>query len=154
MRILDLKLTRFQSDLALSQRGDGLFVFDPLRKKHLLLTPEEWVRQLLIRYLLREKNYPAGRLAIEQSVHTAGQTRRFDLLAYNAHGLPYLLVECKAPQVKITQKAFDQIAAYNQVVKAPYLLLTNGPETICCQMNYDATSTSYVFLDEVPAICL
>ena len=149
MLLIDLDLTRFQSRLQLSREGGQTFVFDPLRKKKLLLTPEEWIRQLLIQYLISQKGYPPGRLAAEQRLKVAGQNRRFDLLAYDKAGLPFLLAECKAPEVKINQKAFDQIAAYNYALRVPYLLLTNGPQTICCEMDYG--KSSYRFLDEIPS---
>ncbi len=150
MVFIDLELHRFQDDLLLKRQGRQVFVFDPLRKRYLLLSPEEWVRQLLIRYLLH-RAYPAGRLAVEQSLVVNGRTRRFDLLAYNAQGQPFLLVECKAPEVNISQKAMDQIAAYNHALKAPYLLLTNGRQTLCCAMTYEENATSLIFLDSIPA---
>jgi len=117
----------------------------------LLLTPEEWIRQLLIRYLVSQKGYSYGRLATEQVLKVAGQKRRFDLLAYDRRGLPFLLAECKAPEVKLNQKAFDQIAAYNYALRVPYLLLSNGPQTICCEMDYqNDEGRSYRFLEEIP----
>ncbi len=150
MMFIDLELTRFQAELSLRRQADRAFVFDPLRKRYLLLSPEEWVRQLLIRYLLH-RTYPAGRLAVEQGLSIHGRMRRFDLLAYDAFGRPFLLAECKAPEVKITQKTMDQIAAYNQALKAPYLLLTNGLQTLCCAVIYGEENTSLIFLDHVPA---
>ncbi len=152
MLTINLNLPHFQSELQLSREGGQVYVFDPLRKKKLLLTPEEWIRQLLIRYLVIQKGYAFGRLAAEQRLKVAGQSRRFDLLAYDSHGLPFLLAECKAPEVKINQKAFDQIAAYNHALRVPYLLLTNGPQTICCEMEYEGdTYRGYRFLEEIPA---
>ena len=97
-------------------------IFDQLRKKYVVLTPEEWVRQHFISYLLSEKKYPASLIAIEKEMKINGLKKRTDILIFNKQGLPYIIVECKAPSVPITQTTFDQIARYNLKLNASFLL--------------------------------
>lgn len=123
-------------------------VFDLLRKKWLVLTPEEEVRQKMILYLLNEKGYPAGRLASEYSLKVNELKRRADIVAFDSFGHPLLIVECKAPKVKITQKVFDQIARYNLSLRVDYLIVTNGAENYCCMMDFQ--NEQYRFLEEIP----
>lgn len=123
-------------------------VLDILRKKWVVLTPEEEVRQRFVHYLMDEKKFPAGLLAIEYSLKVNSLSRRADLVAFNSFGHPILMVECKAPSVKITQNVFDQIARYNLSMKVDYLILTNGLEHFCCQMDFK--KQQYYFLDEIP----
>lgn len=126
-----------------------LFIFDTLRKRKLLLTPEEWVRQHVLRYLTEEKQYPPGLISAESGLKVNRLNRRYDALVYNRNGEPVLLIECKAPGVRIDQKVFDQIVAYNQSVHAPYLYVTNGLKHFCCRL--DARGKKYLFLEEIPA---
>ena len=123
-------------------------VLDILRKKWVVLTPEEEVRQRFVHYLMDEKKFPAGLLAIEYSLKVNSLSRRADLVAFNSFGHPILMVECKAPSVKITQNVFDQIARYNLSMKVDYLILTNGLEHFCCQMDFK--KQQYYFLEEIP----
>ena len=124
-------------------------VFDAVRKKYLVLTPEEWVRQHFIYYLNKEKNYPLGLMGVEQMVKYNGMQTRADIVLYTSEGKPNMIVECKAPNVKITQDAFNQIAKYNFKLKVPFLVVTNGMQHFCCRMDYENNSIS--FLEEVPA---
>jgi type I site-specific restriction endonuclease len=124
-------------------------VFDQVRKRYLILTPEEWVRQHFIHYLNQEKNYPLGLMGVEQMVKYNGMQTRADIILYTAEGKPNMIVECKAPNVKIMQDAFNQIAKYNFKLKVKYLVLTNGIQHFCCRMDYENNSIS--FLEEVPA---
>lgn len=101
-------------------------IFDELRKKFLSLTPEEWVRQNIIQYLIQDKQFPPGLISIEAEINVNSLRRRYDGLVFSRNNMPLLLIECKAPSIKITQKVFDQIFAYNTQVVAPYLLITNG----------------------------
>lgn len=123
-------------------------VLDILRKKWVVLTPEEEVRQRFVHYLMDEKKFPAGLLAIEYSLKVNSLSRRADVVAFNSFGHPILMVECKAPSVKITQNVFDQIARYNLSMKVDYLILTNGLEHFCCQMDFK--NQQYYFLEEIP----
>jgi type I site-specific restriction endonuclease len=124
-------------------------VFDQVRKKYLVLTPEEWVRQHFIHYLNQEKNYPLGLMGVEQMVKYNGMQTRADIVLYTTEGKPNMIVECKAPNVKITQDAFNQIAKYNFKLQVPFLVVTNGMKHYCCRMEYD--SNEIKFLEEIPA---
>ena len=124
-------------------------VFDAVRKKYLVLTPEEWVRQHFIHYLNKEKNYPLGLMGVEQMVKYNGMQTRADIVLYTADGKPNVIVECKAPNVKITQDAFNQIAKYNFKLKVEFLVVTNGMQHFCCKMDYE--NNKITFLEEVPA---
>ena len=123
-------------------------VFDEVRKKYLVLTPEEWVRQHFIHYLNKEKKYPFGLMGVEQMVKYNGISTRADIVVYNKEGKPILIVECKAPKVKITQEAFNQIAKYNFKLRVKNLVVTNGLQHFCCEMNYE--NNKITFLKEIP----
>ena len=123
-------------------------VFDQVRKKYLVLTPEEWVRQHFIHYLNQEKNYPLGLMEVEKMVKYNGMQTRADIVLYAADGNPNMIVECKAPNVKITQDAFSQIAKYNFKLQVPFLVVTNGIQHFCCQMDYE--NNSIKFIEEIP----
>ena len=124
-------------------------IFDIVRKKYLLLTPEEWVRQNFIHYLNKEKKYPLGLMGVEQMVKYNSLKTRADIVIYNLEGKPNVIVECKAPEVKITQDTFNQIAKYNSQLKVKYLIVTNGMKHFCCQMDYE--NNKITFLEDVPA---
>ena len=124
-------------------------VFDVVRKKYFKLTPEEWVRQNFIHYLNIEKNYPMGLMGVEKMIKYNNLQTRADIILYNKAGTPTMIVECKAHNVKITQDSFNQIAKYNFKLKVQYLVLTNGIQHFCCQMNYE--NNTNCFLKEVPA---
>ncbi len=132
----------------LKQEKDKTYVFDAIRKKYVLLTPEEWVRQHIIQFVIQEKKYPASLVAVEIGLKYNQLQKRADVLVYNNSGVPLLLIECKAPEVKITQEVFHQIALYNMTYKVAYLLVTNGLEHYCCVMDY--TNNTYQFLQDIP----
>ncbi|HKJ40959.1 MAG TPA: type I restriction enzyme HsdR N-terminal domain-containing protein [Sunxiuqinia sp.] len=123
-------------------------IFDEIRRKFVALTPEEWVRQHFVRFLVKEKKYPASLMAIETGLKINRNQFRADLLVYDRKGNPLLLVEFKAPSVKITQQTFDQITRYNMTYKVPYLIVSNGMEHYCCSV--DLEKQSYAFLKEIP----
>ena len=127
---------------------DKTFIFDEIRKKFLLLTPEEWVRQNFIKYLIHEKGFPSSLMAIESGLKINKNIFRADLLVYNKKGIPILVVEFKAPEIKITQKAFDQIARYNIKFRAGYLIVSNGLKHYCCLLN--KKEGVYSFLKNIP----
>jgi len=101
-------------------------IFDEIRKKFIILTPEEWVRQHVVQFLLEQKKYPKCLINVEKVLHVNGLRKRYDVVAFNNDGTINVLIECKAPEVKITQDTFDQIARYNMTMKAQFLMVTNG----------------------------
>ena len=130
------------------ENGTRTEIFDVFRKNYVVLTPEEWVRQNFLQYMIIEKKYPASLIIVEAGLKYNQLTKRADIVAYNKEGKPLLIVECKAPEVKITQDVFDQIARYNTTFKVKYLIVTNGINHFCCEMNYE--DNSYVYLKDVP----
>jgi hypothetical protein len=123
-------------------------IFDAIRKKFIILTPEEWVRQHTVRFLLEEKSYPKSYLNVEKILKINDLNKRYDIVVFQPNGTIFLLVECKAPEVNITQQTFDQIARYNLTLKAKYLMVTNGLNHYFCQMDFE--KEKYVFLKELP----
>ena len=123
-------------------------VFDVIRKKYFVLTPEEWVRQHFIHYLNNEKNYPMGLMGVEKMVKYNALKTRADIVLYTTEGKAKMIVECKAPNVKITQDTFNQIAKYNSQLKVKYLVVTNGMKHYCCKMDYKTSEIK--FLEEIP----
>ncbi|MVO08169.1 restriction endonuclease subunit R [Flavobacterium sp. TP390] len=124
------------------------FIFDEIRKKFVVLTPEEWVRQNTIHYLIQEKKYSKSYINVEKLVKVNGINKRYDIVVFNSDGSIFLLIECKAPEVAISQHTFDQIARYNLVLKATYLMVTNGLNHYFCQMDFE--NEKYRFLKELP----
>ena len=124
-------------------------IFDIIRKKYVSLTPEEWVRQHIIHFLVEEKKYPLSLIGIEKKLTINKLTKRTDILVFNTEGLPHIIVECKAPSVNITQNAFDQIARYNLKLNANYLMVSNGLDHYSCKMDFE--KEAYVFLENIPA---
>ncbi|MDD2563740.1 MAG: type I restriction enzyme HsdR N-terminal domain-containing protein [Salinivirgaceae bacterium] len=110
----------------IKKEGTRTYIFDPVRKTWLVLTPEEWVRQHIVNYLVVEKDFPASLIQIEKGHKYSGGIRRTDAVAYGKNGTPLMVIECKAVTVQITQQTIEQIAHYNIVIKAPLLLVTNG----------------------------
>ena len=123
-------------------------VFDEVRKKYFKLTAEEWVRQNFIHYLNKDKNYPFGLMGVEKMVKYNSLKTRADIVIYNREGMPSVIVECKAPNVKITQDAFSQIAKYNYKLRVKYLVVTNGLQHFCCGMDYE--NNKIAFLADIP----
>lgn len=123
-------------------------IFDEIRKKFILLTPEEWVRQNTIQFILQEKKYPKSYLNVEKIIKINDLIKRYDIVVFQPNGKIFLLIECKAPEVSITQNTFDQIARYNLSLKAEYLMVTNGLNHYFCQMDFE--KEEYVFLKELP----
>lgn len=123
-------------------------IFDFIRKKFVSLTPEEWVRQHVLQYLKHEKNFPPSLMNVEKQLLLHGTKKRYDIVVFQPDGSIFLIVECKAPQVAITQETFDQIARYNLVTQAQYLMVTNGLSHYFCRMDY--TEECYHFLQDIP----
>ncbi|MCL9808716.1 type I restriction enzyme HsdR N-terminal domain-containing protein [Flavobacterium luminosum] len=123
-------------------------IFDEIRKKFVILTPEEWVRQHVIRYLLEEKKYSKSYINVEKTISINGLTKRYDVVVFKPDGKIFLLVECKAPEVTISQNTFDQIARYNLTLESEYLMVTNGLNHYFCEMDFE--NERYDFLRELP----
>ena len=123
-------------------------IFDEIRKKFILLTPEEWVRQHVIQFLLAEKKYPKSLINVEKALNVNGLRKRYDVVVFNPNGSIFILVECKSPEIKTAQATFDQIARYNMSLKAQFLMVTNGHNHYFCQMDFE--NEKYEFLKELP----
>jgi predicted type IV restriction endonuclease len=123
-------------------------IFDEIRKKFIILTPEEWVRQHVVRFLLEEKKYPKSLINVEKTLKVNGLRKRYDVVVYNPDGSIFVLIECKAPKIKIAQATFDQIARYNMTLKSEFLMVTNGLNHYFCQMDFE--NEKYIFLENLP----
>jgi len=123
-------------------------IFDSIRKKYIVLTPEEWVRQNFIRYLIEEKGYPASLIAVEKKVDVNLLPQRSDIVLYNSNANPVMIVECKSAKIKITQDVFNQVARYNMKLRVPFLVVSNGLRHFCCYMDYE--KKSFRFLEDIP----
>ena len=134
--------------LSISKQRGRVVVFDVLRRKHVALTPEEWVRQHFIHYLITEKGYPAALMGNEVPITLNGMSRRCDSVLYDTSLRPRNIMEYKAPDVPLTQKVFDQISRYNIVMHVDYLIISNGLTHYCCRMDYE--NNTYQFLREIP----
>lgn len=144
MQQLNLPSYKFR----IKSKENKYFIFDIIRKKYVSLTPEEWVRQHIVHFLIGEKNYPVSLIAIEKQIKVNNLCKRTDILVFNSKGFPNIIVECKAPNNKLNQTVFDQIARYNLTLDAEYLMLTNGLEHYYCAM--DKKNECYVFLENIP----
>lgn len=133
----------------IKREADKLQIFDRIRKKWLILQPEEWVRQHVVWFLIEEKKYPETLIAIEKSLKVNQLTKRFDIVLYNTAADPIIIVECKAPEIKIDENTLHQILRYNSVIKAPYLILTNGIDIYCGKLNF--TNASFSYLNDIPS---
>ena len=123
-------------------------IFDEIRKKFIILTPEEWVRQHVVRFLLEEKKYPKSLLNVEKVLDVNGLRKRYDVVVFNSDGSINILIECKAPEIKTAQATFDQIARYNMTLKAEFLMVTNGLNHYFCQIDFE--NEKYAFLEALP----
>jgi hypothetical protein len=143
-----IKLNLPTYNFKLKSKENKTLIFDKLRKKYMVLTPEEWVRQHYVSFLIEEKNYPTSLIALEKQLTINNRKKRTDILVFNTNGNPEIIVECKAPSIKITQDTFDQIARYNLKLKANFLIVTNGLEHFYCKMDFE--NETYIFLKEIP----
>ncbi|TVZ59963.1 type I restriction and modification enzyme subunit R-like protein [Flavobacteriaceae bacterium MAR_2010_105] len=123
-------------------------IFDDIRKKFVVLQPEEWVRQHCVQYLVHQKKYPKTLINVEKELKVNSLKKRYDIVIFNPDGSIHLIVECKSPKVTINQDAFDQIARYNLTLSATYLMVTNGINHYYCQMDFE--QESYIFLNDIP----
>jgi len=123
-------------------------IFDEIRKKFVVLQPEEWVRQHCIKYLIEEKNYPKSLINVEKTLLLNGLKKRYDIVIFNPDGSIFLIVECKSFKIRVTQETFDQIARYNLALQSQYLMITNGLSHYYCFIDFN--NKSYQFLKEIP----
>ena len=134
--MLDLNLSEYAWALKIKTHQEIAEVWDPVRRRWVKMFPEEFVRQLTLAFLITQKGYPAGRIAVEKTLQCHHLTKRCDILVYAADGSPFLLVECKAPQIPLGTEVFLQAANYNLALQVPYLMMTNGPYSYGCSMDY------------------
>ncbi|MBR3977612.1 MAG: type I restriction enzyme HsdR N-terminal domain-containing protein [Bacteroidaceae bacterium] len=144
--MLSLNLPQYETKI--SEQDGKRVIFDILRKNYVALTPEEWVRQHFVHYLVNCKSFPAALMANEVQITLNGMKRRCDTVVYDNSLNPIAIIEYKAPSVKITKEVFAQIARYNLTLKVRYLIVSNGLQHYCCRMNNE--SNSYEFLAEIP----
>jgi hypothetical protein len=144
MQELNLPLQKYN----IKEENGKQLIFDSFRKNWVALTPEEWVRQNFLMWLVTGLDYPAGRIAVETSLLYNNMKKRADAVVYDQNGQSLVLIECKAPQVQITQKTFEQAASYNFRFQTRYLMLTNGLSHYCCHIDLQRGSIS--FLENIP----
>ena len=147
--MIDIDFLSYKNRLTTRTNKAGkVEVFDIVRKKYVILQPEEMVRQLVVQYLILQKNAPLSKMRVEMGLTVNELMKRCDILIYDKNIQPFFLVECKAANIRIDQTTFDQIARYNLPLQVPYLLVTNGITTYCCHINED--KTGWQFLSEIP----
>lgn len=144
--MLQLNLPEF--NFRIKKENDKLLIFDTQRKRYVSLTPEEWVRQHFIRFLIETRGYPAAYLAIEKQLNYNGMKKRCDAILYNERAMPVAIIELKAPTVKITQETFDQVAVYNSKLNVDFFMISNGLEHYCCKVN--TKDARYDFFQLIP----
>ncbi len=135
-----------QYSFRISGKEGSEMILDPLRRKYVKLSPEEWVRQNFVQYLINEGKYPPGLLGIEVLFRFNKLKRRVDILVHDRSGKPVLIVECKSPEIEIDDKVFEQIATYNMSYKVPYLIVTNGMHHYACKIDHAAMKFDYLLV--------
>ena len=133
----------------ITKSGANNLIFDIIRRKYVVLTPEEWVRQHVVHYLINTLSYPKSLFSVERGANYNKLQKRSDLCIYNSSGKPHLLVECKAASVPITQEVVKQVSIYNQTLQAPFLVITNGLQHFCWQVDFE--TRKFQPLQEIPA---
>lgn len=135
-------------DFRITRDGDKELIFDRYRKKYVVLTPEEWVRQNFLNYLVKIREYPASLIGIEKEIYLGEMKKRYDIVIYNRTMHPWMLIECKEMNVPLTEQTMQQVIRYNMVIPATYLVITNGTNTFCGR--YIAEEKKWLFLREIP----
>lgn len=145
MRLLnEFNVLKNESNLKLTEKNGKTYIFDPIRKRSLLLQPEEMVRQSLIHFIILNNIYPKNLIQVEKTIDAFGKRRRFDLLVYKNALTPFLVVECKSPQIPILQKHGDQVFAYREILQSTYVLITNGLTHICGKISPDKLDVQFI----------
>ena len=137
-----------KTTLKLTKVKDQFMVWCEIRRKKLILTPEEWVRQHVVQFLMQEKKYPKSLINVEKVLHVNGLRKRYDIVIFNPNGAIHALIECKAPHITISQATFDQIAQYNMTLQSQFLMVTNGLNHYYCTMDFE--NEKYEFLRSIP----
>ncbi|MBT8300372.1 MAG: type I restriction enzyme HsdR N-terminal domain-containing protein [Maribacter sp.] len=135
-------------DFRFKNSENKVHIFDPIRKKFVVLQPEEWVRQNVVQFLIQEKKYPKSLINVEKQLNLKTLKKRYDIVVFDTKGKISILVECKSPKIIINQQAFDQIARYNMQLNAKFLMVTNGLQHFYCKMDYK--QEKYTFLEQIP----
>jgi hypothetical protein len=144
------KLNLPQFDIKIKEEAGKKYIFDSIRKKYILLTPEEWVRQHFLHLLIQHYQYPKALIKVESGLRYNKMLKRSDIILYDRTGNPFILIECKSADQKISQAGFEQAAMYNTTIKAQYLVLTNGLRTFCCQI--DHINKKFDFIPDLPPL--
>lgn len=144
-----MELTLPPFEYKVKKQNGVVSIYDIIRKKYVVLTPEEWVRQHFIHYLIRERHYPAAWITVEKEIDLYGLKRRFDLVCFDRYSKPYLIVECKAPEITLSQTVFDQVFRYNLTIGAPYVAITNGIVHFCGRID---ERQQFAMLAEIPEL--
>ncbi len=135
-------------DYRINEKNNKTYIFDIIRKKNIVITPEEWVRQHLVHFLINHMNYPKSLISIEDGLKVNRMQKRSDIVVYQRNGSVFMVIECKSYRVKLDQKVMDQLSNYNQKYKAKYLAITNGKQVFICKMDYLKKSSQ--FINEFP----
>ncbi len=143
-----IRLNLPEFEFKITKKDKGFYIFDEIRKKNVKLTPEEWVRQNFLKYLFLYKNYPVGLTSIEKKIIVNNTIKRFDAVIFNTSAQPILILECKAPQIKLDNCVCEQIANYNKIIKSPIAIITNGLTHYC--FAYDYKKNESVLVNEIP----
>jgi len=143
-----LQLNLPEYNFRIKKQDNKLLIFDSQRKRYVTLTPEEWVRQHFVRFLIETKGYPAALLAIEKQLNMNGMKKRCDAILYDHNANPVLIIELKAPNVPISQATFDQVAVYNAKLQVNFFMISNGIEHFCCKVNPE--TARYEYFPEIP----
>lgn len=147
---VDLNLNSFKSNLEIRSHSGKPSLFDPIRKKEIVLTPEEYVRQLFIQYILTEQNISPTKILVEKEITLANRKKRFDIVILDNQNEPHILIECKSHKEALDNKVFNQAGYYNLSLSAKYIIITNGPKTLISEIDFE--NKSYSFLDHFPNI--
>lgn len=137
-----------QYEIKITKRNGKPYILDTLRRKYVSLTPEEWVRQHFVHFLIDQKGYPQTLLANEVELRVGDKRLRCDSVLYNREAQPVMIIEYKAPTIALTQRVFDQISVYNMLLHVDYLVVSNGLQHYCCRMDY--ANNTYTFLTDIP----
>jgi hypothetical protein len=144
------KLNLPEFNITVRKEEGKVWIFDMIRKKYIVLTPEEWVRQHFIHYLINHLNYPKALFRIEGSLTYNRLQKRSDIVIHDREGNPWMLVECKAPNIKLTQKAFNQVAVYNMTIGARFVAVTNGMVQYCFETSHEGNASHLTSFPEFP----
>ncbi|HEX6225939.1 MAG TPA: type I restriction enzyme HsdR N-terminal domain-containing protein [Chryseolinea sp.] len=136
-----VKLNLPDYNFGLKEEQGQIFIFDVLRKRYVVLTPEEWVRQHFIHYLIHHLNYPKALIKVEGGLTFNTLRKRSDIVVFNREGAPWMMIECKAPELKLSKRTIRQASVYNHSLKAKYIVITNGMSHICCEVDWANSNT-------------